>query len=138
MARIQSKILSSESAPVLSPTQLDYDGMVNRMGEDVATQCYAEITKKALDAKQADALNEKIEKLWPDLRRECLDIAIPVETLTQRLTLSGAPTSAKALGVPTDFYREAVRHAHEMRNRFSFADIADHTAQLSHLARQEV
>ncbi len=138
MARIQSKILSSESAPVLSPTQLDYDGMVNRMGEDVATQCYAEITKKALDAKQADALNEKIEKLWPDLRRECLDIAIPVETLTQRLTLSGAPTSAKALGVPTDFYREAVRHAHEMRNRFSFADIADQTAQLSHLARQEV
>ena len=88
--------------------------------------------------KQADALNEKIEKLWPDLRRECLDIAIPVETLTQRLTLSGAPTTAKALGIQTDFYREAVCHAHEMRNRFSFADIADHTAQLTHLAGQEI
>ena len=37
--------------------------MVARMGDDVATQCYAEITKKALDAEQADVLNEKIEKL---------------------------------------------------------------------------
>jgi glycerol-1-phosphate dehydrogenase [NAD(P)+] len=138
MARIQSKVLSSDTAPVLSPTQLDFDGMVARMGEDVATQCYAEITKKALDAEKADALNKKIEKLWPDLRRECLDIAIPVETLTQRLTLSGAPTTAKALGIQTDFYREAVCHAHEMRNRFSFADIADHTAQLTHLAGQEI
>jgi hypothetical protein len=25
-----------------------------------------------------------------------------------------------------------------MRNRFSFADIADHTAQLTHLAGQEI
>ncbi len=138
MARIQSKILSSDTAPVLSPTQLDFEGMVVRMGEDVATQCHAEIIKKALNAKQADALNEKIEKLWPDLRRECLDIAIPVETLTQRLTLSGAPTTARALGLPTDFYREAVSHAHEMRNRFSFADIADQTGQLTHLVSQEI
>ncbi|MBT7801669.1 MAG: iron-containing alcohol dehydrogenase, partial [Tateyamaria sp.] len=138
MARIQSKILSSDTAPVLSPTQLDFEGMVVRMGEDVATQCHAEIIKKALNAKQADALNEKIEKLWPDLRRECLDIAIPVETLTQRLTLSGAPTTARALGLPTDFYCEAVSHAHEMRNRFSFADIADQTGQLTHLVSQEI
>ncbi|MBT7446143.1 MAG: hypothetical protein HN797_00080 [Tateyamaria sp.] len=74
----------------------------------------------------------------PDLRRECLDIAIPVETLTQRLTLSGAPTTARALGLPTDFYCEAVSHAHEMRNRFSFADIADQTGQLTHLVSQEI
>ena len=138
MARIQSKVLSSNSAPVLSPTQLDFDGMVTRMGEDVATQCYAEITKKALDARQAEALNQKIEKLWPDLRQQCLDIAVPVEMLTNKLTLSGAPTTAKALGLSQDFYREAVCHAHEMRNRFSFVDIADHTAQLTQLARQEL
>ncbi len=138
MARIQSKVLSSNSAPVLSPTQLDFDGMVTRMGEDVATQCYAEITKKALDARQAEALNQKIEKLWPDLRQQCLDIAVPVEMLTHKLTLSGAPTTANALGLSQDFYREAVCHAHEMRNRFSFVDIADHTAQLTQLASQEL
>ena len=94
--------------------------------------------KKVLDARQAEALNQKIEKLWPDLRQQCLDIAVPVEMLTNKLTMSGAPTTAHALGLSQDFYHEAVCHAHEMRNRFSFVDIADHTAQLTQLARQEL
>ena len=37
-----------------------------------------------------------------------------------------------------DFYREAVRHAHEMRNRFSFADLACGAGRLDELAAAEI
>jgi glycerol-1-phosphate dehydrogenase [NAD(P)+] len=37
----------------------------------------------------------------------------------------GGVTSARELGVDPAFYREAVRHAREMRNRYSMLDLAD-------------
>lgn len=137
MARIQSQLLSSTSAPEMAPTKIDFDGMIARMGEDVATQCRDELEKKAFDAQSVDVANARLEQIWPELRQQCLDIAIPVKTLQSQLATSTAPTSAKELGLDTDFYREAVCHAHEMRNRFSFTDIADHTGQLSAIAARE-
>lgn len=137
MARIQASILSSESAPEMAPTKIDFDSMVSRMGEDVASQCLNELKKKAFDAQTVDTVNAKLEGLWPELRQQCLDIAVPVDTLQSKLATSSAPTTAKELGLDVDFYREAVCHAHEMRNRFSFTDIADHTGQLQAIAARE-
>ncbi len=36
----------------------------------------------------------------------------------------GAPTRPEDLHWPRPFYREAVRHAREMRNRYTFLDLA--------------
>ena len=44
---------------------------------------------------------------------------------------------AAGLGFPVPVYREAVRHAHEMRDRFSFADIACDSGVLDDLAARE-
>jgi glycerol-1-phosphate dehydrogenase [NAD(P)+] len=49
---------------------------------------------------------------------------IPVTEMERLLSDAGAPTTAAELGLDLDFYREAVRHGHEMRDRFSFVDIA--------------
>lgn len=137
MARVQSLFLSSESPPVLSPTTINQDDMIARMGKDVALQCLDQLKLKALDNRAADQLNQKLESIWPELRQQCLDMAVPVEVLRDHLRISGAPTTATELGLPVEFYREAVGHAHEMRNRFSFSDIASHTGQLQALAALE-
>ena len=49
---------------------------------------------------------------------------IPVDEMERLLIAAGAPTTAADLGLDPEFYREAVRHGHEMRDRFSFVDIA--------------
>lgn len=138
MARIQSAFLRSDRAPVLSATKMDFDGMVSRMGHDVASQCYVELEKKALDSRAADILNAKFEAIWPELRQQCLDMSVPVDALIKKLKDAGAPTSATELGLPVAFYQEAVCHAHEMRNRFSFSDIASSTGQLKQIASAEI
>lgn len=138
MARLQSHFLSSDKAPEINPTRIDLDGMIERMGEDIARQCHQEILKKSMDAKATDAFNVRLESLWPELRQQCLDMSVPVETIMARLKTSGGPATAREMGLPVDFYREAVSHAHEMRNRFSFADIADLTGVLPTLAAQEI
>ncbi len=40
------------------------------------------------------------------------------------LTRAGGPVTAGDLGLPVEFYREAVCHAHEMRDRYTFSDLA--------------
>jgi glycerol-1-phosphate dehydrogenase [NAD(P)+] len=53
------------------------------------------------------------------------------------LRAAGGPTNAYELGLPVEFYREAVVHCREMRNRFSFLDIAADAGWLEEFADGE-
>ena len=124
MARLQQWLLERPQPPMLGPTRIDEDDMARRMGPQIGAQCAGEYKRKALDACGAATLNGKLQEIWPALRRECLSLSVPVETMRERLSAAGGATTAAELGLDAVFYREAVRHAHEMRNRFSFVDIA--------------
>lgn len=137
MARIQRHFLEQEQPPVLQPTQIDAADMARRMGDAVAEQCLAEYRKKALDESGAAALNAKLAEIWPSLRDECLAMALPVDEMRELLSSAGGATTAEGLGLDPIFYREAVRHAHEMRNRYSFTDIACDSGVLDELVDRE-
>jgi glycerol-1-phosphate dehydrogenase [NAD(P)+] len=137
MARLQQQILSSDTPPVVSATKMDLDDMIRRMGPDIAKECYAEWSKKAFNEATADAFNEKIAEIWPDLQKELAPFVIPAADIDAMLAAAGGPRSAKDLGLPVEFYREAVRHNHEMRNRFSFVDIAADAGMLDAFAEGE-
>jgi glycerol-1-phosphate dehydrogenase [NAD(P)+] len=124
MARLQQQMLASDRPPVIKPTEIDEAGMKRRMGTDVALQCLAELRAKVFTATGAAVFNDRLAQLWPALRAELAAFIIPVEDMTRLLVAAGGPTSARELGLPVDFYREAVLHCREMRNRFSFLDIA--------------
>ena len=137
MARIQNWFLAQETPPRLQATLVDEADMARRMGPEIAAECAAEYSKKALDPERADRLSEKLADIWRGLRRVCLVIAVDVETMRAQLHSAGGATSAAELGVPVDFYREAVRYGHEMRNRFSFADLACDAGLLDDFAAAE-
>ncbi len=138
MGRLQAQMLASATPPVLRPSIINADDMARRMGSAVAAECLADIAPKLLDADSAAALNERLQEIWPDLRRELAAFIIPVEEMTRLLRAAGGPVTAADLGVPTDFYREAVVHCREMRNRFSFLDLAADSGILADFAAGEV
>jgi glycerol-1-phosphate dehydrogenase [NAD(P)+] len=137
LARLQQRMLARETPPLVHPTRIDAADMARRMGPAVAEGCLLEFRKKALDADGARAFNTRLQRLWPELRRECLAFAIPVAEMLSILKASGGPTNARELGLPVDFYREAVVHCREMRNRFSFLDIAADAGELETFAEGE-
>lgn len=137
MARIQAHFLDQQSPPEVVPTVIDSADMTRRMGAEVAAQCEELYRKKAFDPKGADAFNTRMAQIWPQLREECRAYAVPVERLETLLRRAGGPVSAQELGVSAPFYREAVCHAHEMRDRFSFADIACDSGVIAQLAGHE-
>ena len=137
MARIQQHFLASDAPPRIGPTRFDADDMARRMGGAVAARCLGDIAPKIHDARAADAINGRLAELWPTLRRELQAFTVPVQEMTRLLKAAGGPTTAAELGLPVDFYREAVVHCREMRNRYSFLDIAADMGVLEDLAQQE-
>ncbi|TIP75647.1 MAG: sn-glycerol-1-phosphate dehydrogenase [Mesorhizobium sp.] len=137
MARLQQAMLASDKPPVVKATKIHPDDMVRRMGPAVAAQCLDELKNKAFDETGAAAFNERLQELWPTLRQELKQFMVPVDEMQRLLKTTGGPISAAELGTPADFYREAVVHCREMRNRFSFLDIAADAGMLEDFARGE-
>lgn len=137
IARLQQAMLA-DGPPKIRETRIDPRDMVRRMGRQAADQCFAEIAPKRFNAAEADALNEKLVALWPALREELAAFIIPVDEMTRLLADAGGPLTSRDLGLPVDFYREAVIHCREMRNRFSFLDLAADSGLLEDFASGEV
>jgi glycerol-1-phosphate dehydrogenase [NAD(P)+] len=95
------------------------------------------LRRKAFDESGAAAFNDKLARLWPALRAELAAFIIPVDEMTRLLAAAGGPTTARDLGLPKGFYREATLHCREMRNRFSFLDIAADAGYLGDFAAGE-
>lgn len=125
MARMQQRMLARETPPMVRPTHIDPADMTRRMGPVIAAQCLAEYRKKALDEAGAARMNATLAEIWPALREELAAFALPHEDMRALLVAAGGATTARELGLDPVFYREAVRHAREMRNRYSMLDLAD-------------
>ncbi len=137
MARLQQRMLADPTPPQVRPTRIDAADMVRRMGPDVAAQCLEQFRHKAFDAASAERFNQRLSECWPALRAELAAFAIPVEDMTGMLAAAGGPVTADDLGLDPAFYREAVAHCREMRDRFSFLDIAADSGALADFAAGE-
>ena len=137
MARLQQQFLDSDTPPQISPTVIDQDDMARRMGSKIAEECAVEWRKKAFTSESAAAFNEKMNRIWPELRAELQAFTIPVSDMHAMLEAVGGPKTSEELGLDQEFFREAVRHNHEMRNRFSFVDIAADSGVLAGFAETQ-
>jgi glycerol-1-phosphate dehydrogenase [NAD(P)+] len=137
MARLQAKILASDTPPIVSATKIDEAGMRRRFGDAAAKICRAEMEQKALDPAGADALNAKLESIWPELRAELIEFTVPVQVMHDALASARGPTTAAELGLNVEFYREAVCHAREIRKRYSALDLAADAGMLEQFAAGE-
>ena len=137
MARLQQRMLADPSPPVVRATRIDPDDMARRMGPEVAVQCLAELRLKAFDEEGAAGFNRRLAEVWPSLRTELARFMISADEMKRLLVAAGGPTTSEELGLDPAFYREAVVHCREMRNRFSFLDIAADAGTLDAFAAEE-
>ena len=122
MARLQSRML--EERPVLKPDTATREDFVRRYGEELGGSCWSEFAQKRLDAARADALNHRIETEWDRVRDRIASISHGAAYLESVLRDAGAPTTPGEIHLPTAFYGEATTRCREIRNRFTFLDLA--------------
>ena len=125
IAKLQQQMLGLEKPPKLRATRIDEAAMLARYGDEIGPMCIEEYRKKALDEAGAKAFNDKMEKLWPELRAELQAMTVPVESMRGALKSAGGPVDGAQLGLSPQVWRNAIKYAREIRNRWSFLDYAD-------------
>ena len=123
MARIQEHILARNRLSLVPSTVTEAD-LVAYYGPEVGAACWSSFQPKALDAERAEALNARLERRWPEMRDALGAVLRPAADLEAALSRVGAPVKSAALGIAAGAYREAVLHAREIRDRFTFLDFA--------------
>jgi glycerol-1-phosphate dehydrogenase [NAD(P)+] len=125
MARLHAMLFALPKPPRVKPTRIDRVDFETRYGAELGGMMFAEASKKALDAKGADAFNARLDAIWPELRAECLAFMMPADEIAKVIASAGGPTTATELGLARDLWRKAMKHARDVRNRWSFLDLAD-------------
>jgi glycerol-1-phosphate dehydrogenase [NAD(P)+] len=125
LARLHKFLLSLDKAPQIKPTQISEADFVKRYGESIGRMMFAEAKKKSFGEDKASAFNRHLSELWPQLREELKAMMIDPDELARMMREAGGPTTATELGLPLPVWRAAMKHARDVRNRWSFLDLAD-------------
>jgi glycerol-1-phosphate dehydrogenase [NAD(P)+] len=125
IARLHRMLFDLPKAPKIKATKIDRVDFQDRYGADIGGMMFAEAAKKSFDAKGADAFNGRLEEVWPELCAECKAMMVAPEEIASILASAGGPTNATELGLPRDIWRKAMKHGRDVRNRWSFLDLAD-------------
>ena len=123
MAGLQARLLDGPP-PRIRPSPIDEAALIGHFGLELGRSCWQEFRHKRVDPGAAIQLNQRLAKRWDEIRQRIAAIHRPPQQLRETLERAGAAIRPEALGWPRGFYREAVRHAREIRNRYTFLDLA--------------
>ncbi|MBK1696405.1 sn-glycerol-1-phosphate dehydrogenase [Rhodovibrio salinarum] len=137
MARLQRRILMRATPPEVAPTAIDAEALTQRYGAEISASCLEQWRSKALDAEGAQEVNRRLRADWDALRERLLAHSLPGERLEATLRSCGAPVRGTELGLEPDFYERAIRHAREIRDRWSILDLAGDAGELDAFAMEE-
>ncbi len=122
-ARLQQAMLSGP-APVVEAYDVSEADVVAHFGDELSPSIWAEFAAKRLDRERANTLNHKIEMNWDSIRDEIEAVRLPVKRIESVLAAAGAPLTPADIHLDRSFYEAALLHAREIRNRFTFLDLA--------------
>ncbi len=125
IARLQHEILNMDKPPKIRATHIVESEFIDLYGEDIGAMCYGEAEKKSFDKIGAAAFNDKLERMWPELRHELKAFVMDPVVMQATLKSAGGPTTATELGMSVKLWRQSMKHARDVRNRWSFLDLAD-------------
>ena len=125
IARLHHELLALDRPPLIKATHIAEAEFVERYGLDIGRMCYAEAKKKSFDGAGAEAFNRKLADLWPELQAEIRPMLMDPTEMKATIASAGGPTTATELGLPRKLWRDAMKHARDVRNRWSFLDLAD-------------
>ena len=124
MAKLQDKILQLDAPPQLAASKLSVGSLRAHFGDDVGLACWKDIQPKLTDDTRATRLNERLEELWPRFKSEIDLVRRPADEIDKALGLVEAPRRYGDIGLSRATFRDAITHAREIRNRYTFLDLA--------------
>jgi glycerol-1-phosphate dehydrogenase [NAD(P)+] len=124
MARLQDGLLARDAPPVVRPTAITRDDVLRRYGAERGDACWRELEPKLIDRARAEQLTDRLATRWLAIRDRIRSVTLGHARITETLVAAGAPIAPADLGWPDAVLDDAIAHAREIRNRYTFLDFA--------------
>ena len=124
MMRLQESILLADRPPVLKPSPDRSEHLIERYGKAIGGQMAGNCKTKAISQQQADEFNRRWQQDWKSWRESFTRIMLPRREAQAALVAAGGRTTAGQLGLESGLYRQALRDAMYLRDRFGILDLA--------------
>lgn len=124
MARLQRRLLEAERPPHLAASSFSEESLRSHFGPTLGASCWQEVRTKHFGVERAAALEERLAARWSAVRQRLTAVLRPPEQLAAALVATGAPTAPRELGWSPATFSAAMVHAREIRNRYTFLDLA--------------
>jgi len=129
MARLQELMLDGD-APRIVGGDPEEDAVLDHFGPGIGPACWREFAPKRISGNRLGELNQRLTEQWQSLGERIGRCARAAADLHQALSRAGAPSRPEDLRWSQSVYRDAVRHAREIRNRYTFLDLAAQSGRL--------
>ncbi|HVI89714.1 MAG TPA: sn-glycerol-1-phosphate dehydrogenase [Dongiaceae bacterium] len=133
MARLQHEMLRAP-APRLTATHLTEADLTAHFGAELGHSCWQGFSAKSLQSDAAAQLTERLNRDWQQIRARLNAHRLDPEKVFSALRSAGVPTMPVDIGLSDDQYWTAVLHARQIRDRFTFLDLADESGLLADFA----
>ena len=109
----------------------DFDEALRKLQKRLEKIQVAHIVHKRRSAERADELNDRIARSWPDIAQRIAAVSLAPDHLEKVLKAAGAEVTPKAIHLPRVFYDQALLRCREIRNRYTFLDLAANAGKLA-------
>lgn len=123
MVALQEKLLAQDSLTFAPSADTEKD-FIAHFGDELGRVCWQAWLPKRIDAGKAAALNRKLAADWRDMCAKLKAVGRSSAQIAGALAQANAPTTPDTVGIPQEFYREAVLNARRIRDRFTSLDLA--------------
>lgn len=124
MARLQARILDMPRPPEIRPWRYDEAAIRARYPEAAVEDCLKACRAKSMAEDAARAFNARLRRLWPDLCDTMAAMRQDPDEMAACLSAAGGAVTYDEIGLDRDLYVDALRHCREIRDRYSFLDLA--------------
>lgn len=122
MAQLQHKILLGQ--PTLRHHPREESHFTRFFGGTAGKALAKRYENKLLPADQVDAMNEKFQRDWMEIKSELMAMIVPANGLERAYKEAGLATTSHGVGLMSERFNSAMAYAYMSRERFTFLDLA--------------
>jgi len=133
MSKFQNTILKKNQPPVILPTIIPDEEIVEKLGLSMLKTIKKSMQPKMFDQKKADITNEYFSKYWLEFVEPLREKMLDYEIIWNSMGKCGALRTPEDAKLDSNFYKDALKYGRFIRDRYTILDLAGDSNQLDEL-----
>ena len=133
ISKFQNAILNKDTPPIISPTKIPEEEIVQKLGEQMLVNIKKNMKPKLFDQKKTDLINNFFEKNWIEFVQPLREKMLDYNIIWNAMGKCGALRTPEDAKLDSIFYKDALRYSRFIRDRYTILDLAGDSNQLDEL-----